>query len=513
MSTTTNEPTKKIAERIWFAFFVVFTLNIAAFTLIAMLMQPLWYDVNEFLISMLNIEFNWLVLIIVLTFLVLGYGLYLVIYHLIMLIKRRKALPHLANRIIPFPLVLIWNGMLILLIMEAGSELSIVRTQLEHISPILILILIIIASAVFVILLPKITDLWAKAKVYLELFKKEERKVWNPRNKAIIVTLSVIVIYLMFLIMPFTFTPSNVVIGSLPDKPQLVAHRGASHLAPENTIAAGELAVKWGAIGWEIDIAISYDGIIFLMHDSTLERTTNIAEVFPERKSDRAESFNISDILLLDAGSWFVNQDPFGTISDGYVTQIESDSYIEEKIPTLAEAINFTRDNNLILDVEDYRPSNNHPYYATYEDILLDQLNASGLGKDIIVSSSKPLADPMTRKCGPICPCYMHSEGCELVNTQHGISNARFKEYQEENISVMAWTVDSPARFSQLWCLGVDYVKTNDLHILSTIEKPSWFLITRNYYIGWSQLNISIVTISGIIYFLLKRRKTVQIDK
>ncbi|MHA1532418.1 MAG: glycerophosphodiester phosphodiesterase family protein, partial [Candidatus Heimdallarchaeota archaeon] len=321
-------------------------------------------------------------------------------------------------------------------------------------------------------------------------------------------TISLIVIYLGFLIMPFTFTPSNVVQGSLPDKPQLIAHRGASHLAPENTIAAGELAVKWGAVGWEIDITISNDGVIFMIHDSTLERTTNIAEVFPGRISDRADSFNMADLLLLDAGSWFVNQDPFDTIKDGYVTQTESDLYIGEKIPTLAEAINFTRDNNLILDVDSKGPSSSHPYYATYEDILLDQLNASGLGKDILVGSSKPLADTMTRVCGPVCPCDMYSLGCDLINTQHGLTNAQFKEYQEENVSVMVWTVDSPSRFSQLWCLGVDFVKTNDLHVLSVIEKPSWFLTRRNYYLGWSQLNISIVIISVITYFLLKRRKT-----
>lgn len=217
----------------------------------------------------------------------------------------------------------------------------------------------------------------------------------------------------------------------------------------------------------------------------------------------------MSELLLLDAGSWFVNQDPFGTISDGYVTQAESDSYIGEKIPTLAEAINFTRDNNLILDVDSKGPSSSHPYYATYEDMLLDQLNASGLGKDILVGSSKPLADTMTRVCGPVYPYEMYSIGCELINTQHGITNAQFKEYQEENVTVIAWTVDSPSRFSQLWCLGVDYVKTNDLHVLTAIEKPSWTLMRRNYYIGWSQLNISIVMISCFTYFLIKRRKTV----
>jgi len=504
---STAEQSKKIAERIWFIFFVFFSLNIAVFTLIAMLMQPLWYDINEFLIDILSVEFNWLVLIIVLTWLVLGYCLYLFIYHFIMLIKRKKALPHLANKIIPFPLLLIWNGMLALLIMNAGSEISIVRTQLEHVSPILILILILGVSSIFVVLLPKINNHWIKAKAYTNLVQKDERKVRNPRNKALILTISLVVIYLGVLIIPFTNTPSNVVKGGLPDKPLLIAHRGASHLAPENTMAAGELAVKWGAVGWEIDITISNDGIIFLIHDSTLERTTNIADVFPTRVSDRADSFNFSDLQLLDAGSWFVDQDPFGTIRDGYVTQTESDSYIGEKIPSLAKAINFTLDNNLILDVDSKGPSSSHPYYATYEDILLDQLNASGLGKDILVSSSKPLADTMTRVCGPICPCEMYSIGCELINTQHGITNDQFKEYQEENVSVMVWTVDSPSRFSQLWCLGVDYVKTNELHILSTIEKPSWFLIKRNYIIGWSQLNISLVTVSLITYFGWLRKK------
>jgi len=508
MNTTTNEPTKKIAERIWFAFFVIFSMNLAAFTLIAMLMQPLWYDINEFLISMLSIEFNWLILIIVLTFLVLGYSLYLIIFHLLKLLKKRKALPHLANRIIPFPIILIWNGMLVLLLMEAGSELSIVRTQLEHVSPILILLPIILGSIISVLLLPKITKLWIKAKDYLQKVQKEARKAWNPRNKAIIVSLSFIVIYLLFLIIPFTFTPSNVVKGSLPDKPQLIAHRGASHLAPENTIAAGELAVKWGAIGWEIDITISYDGVIFLIHDSTLERTTNIADVFPERIDERADNFTISELQLFDAGSWFVNQDPFGTIKNGFVTQTESNSYIGEKIPTLAEVINFTRDNNLILDVDSKGPSSSHPYHDTYEDILLTQLNASGLGKDILVSSSHPLADSMTRVCGPVSPIEMISTGCELINTQHGLSNKRFNEYEAENVTVMVWTVDSPSRFSQLWCLGADYVKTNELHILTAITKPTWHLTKINYNISWIVLDICLPTISLITFFVIRKIKT-----
>ena len=53
----------------------------------------------------------------------------------------------------------------------------------------------------------------------------------------------------------------------------------------------------------------------------------------------------------------------------------------------------------------------------------------------------------------------------QIVNTNHGLTNTQFREYEEANISVMVWTVDTPSRFTQMWCLGVDYVKTNSLHL------------------------------------------------
>ena len=50
----------------------------------------------------------------------------------------------------------------------------------------------------------------------------------------------------------------------------------------------------------------SYDGVPFLMHDTTLKRTTNVDEVFPDRVGEPASMFNISDLNQLDAGSWFL---------------------------------------------------------------------------------------------------------------------------------------------------------------------------------------------------------------
>jgi len=66
---------------------------------------------------------------------------------------------------------------------------------------------------------------------------------------------------------------------------QLIAHRGASGYAPEHTQAAYKLAMEQKADFVEPDLAVSKDNVLFCMHDDTLERTTNVAEVFPDRPS------------------------------------------------------------------------------------------------------------------------------------------------------------------------------------------------------------------------------------
>ena len=92
----------------------------------------------------------------------------------------------------------------------------------------------------------------------------------------------------------------------------LIAHRGASAYAPEHTAAAYRLAMEQGADFVEQDLQITKDGVLVCLHDLTLERTTNVAEVFPDRarSGPRGKSWTVSDFTLaeikrLDAGSWF----------------------------------------------------------------------------------------------------------------------------------------------------------------------------------------------------------------
>ncbi len=92
----------------------------------------------------------------------------------------------------------------------------------------------------------------------------------------------------------------------------LIAHRGASGYAPEHSREAYLLALAQGADFVEPDLQITKDGVLVCLHDLTLERTTNVAEIFPERykledqqKHWYVADFTLKEIRELDAGSWF----------------------------------------------------------------------------------------------------------------------------------------------------------------------------------------------------------------
>src|SRR5262245_25992365 len=94
-------------------------------------------------------------------------------------------------------------------------------------------------------------------------------------------------------------------------KPTLIAHRGASWDAPEHTLVAYELAIKQGADFVEPDLQMTKDGVLVCLHDTSLERTTDVAMVYPDRsvetkgrKTWPVAAFTLEEIQKLDAGSW-----------------------------------------------------------------------------------------------------------------------------------------------------------------------------------------------------------------
>ena len=108
--------------------------------------------------------------------------------------------------------------------------------------------------------------------------------------------------------------------------PPWIAHRGAGKLAPENTLAAFRLGATHGYRMFECDVKLSQDDVPFLMHDATLERTTNGTGIGGER--------NWAALSQLDAGSW------------------HSRRYAGEPLPSLENIANFCLANSHLLNIE-----------------------------------------------------------------------------------------------------------------------------------------------------------------
>ena len=164
--------------------------------------------------------------------------------------------------------------------------------------------------------------------------------------------------------------------GAIPT-PWLVAHRGASAYAPENTVPAFRLAAEQRATFVEFDLRLTKDRQLICLHDDSLERTTNVEEVFPDRfrsvpgaggqatKRWLLADFTLAELQTLDAGSWF------------------NPSFRGTRLPTFAETIDALRGRSGLF-IELKSPEK----YEGIERMILAELEAKGL--------ARPGADPRT---------------------------------------------------------------------------------------------------------------------
>ena len=167
----------------------------------------------------------------------------------------------------------------------------------------------------------------------------------------------------------------------------IIAHRGARSLAPENTLAAARKAHALGADLWETDVAVSADGGLFLMHDDSMMRTTDVAEKFPDRVPAPFSTYTLAEIRTLDAGSSFVRDDPFGRIAAGEVAPDELASFPGEQVPTLREAFELTVELDWRMNLElKAQPKPNDTFDVVSAVLaLVDEL---GIGSEHLLFSS-----------------------------------------------------------------------------------------------------------------------------
>jgi len=230
--------------------------------------------------------------------------------------------------------------------------------------------------------------------------------------------------------------------------PRLCAHRGAGKLAPENTLAAFRLGHSHGYRMAEFDVKLSADGVAFLLHDATLDRTTNA--------KGRADALTWRELALLDAGSW------------------HSPAYAGEPLATLAGVARWCRANDLAVNIE-VKPTPGRER-ETGAAVALDA-KALWAGADVapLLSSFSEAALDAAREAAPELPRAWLSEelpgdwrervmrlGCIALDLKQTLlTQERVDEIHTAGLRVATWTVNDPARARQLIAWGADTVITD----------------------------------------------------
>ena len=174
---------------------------------------------------------------------------------------------------------------------------------------------------------------------------------------------------------------------------QLIAHRGASGYAPEHTAAAYRLAMEQHAEFVEPDLAVTKDGVLICLHDDALKRTTNAAEVFPQREPWLANDFTLEEIKRLDAGSWF------------------KPAFAAQRIQTFQEAIDLVR-GKAGLYPELKSPELYRSRHVDQVKLFVDVIRKNGLDKPeslkttpVISRSTKKRSGASRRSCRRFRAC------------------------------------------------------------------------------------------------------------
>ena len=236
--------------------------------------------------------------------------------------------------------------------------------------------------------------------------------------------------------------------------PKVAAHRGAGKLAPENTLAALRLGYAHGYRMVEIDVKLSADGVAFLLHDATLDRTTD--------SRGRADAHTWRELAQLDAGAW------------------HSPAYAGEPLGTLAGAARWSRAHGVAVNIE-IKPMPGRERETGAAVALDAQTLWKGAQIAPLMSSFSDVALDTAREAAPELPraflvdqwrddwrdCIVRL-GCIALDIEHVLlSRARVDELHGAGVRVATWTPNDPLRVTELLAWGVDMVITDAIDVIS----------------------------------------------
>lgn len=232
--------------------------------------------------------------------------------------------------------------------------------------------------------------------------------------------------------------------------PRWIVHRGGGDAAPENTLAGMLLAAFAGAKMVEFDVRLSADGVPFLLHDDTLERTTD--------GHGPADALQWKALSRLDAGAWF------------------SPRFAEEPLPSLADAAQLLNDHGLCANVE-IKPGPGREaetgarvaadcaklFAGQTPPPLLTSFSSVALAAAGEAAPALPRAwsvrqwdDGLIAQAQALGVCALDLPHCEL-------NAERAAAVRAAGLWLLSWTVNDPAEAAPLWALGVSALCTDSL--------------------------------------------------
>lgn len=230
--------------------------------------------------------------------------------------------------------------------------------------------------------------------------------------------------------------------------PRWIAHRGAGKLAPENTLAAFRLGASHGFRAFECDVKLSADGVPFLLHDATLQRTTS--------GHGPAAALAWADLARLDAGSW------------------HSRRYAGEPVPSFAAIARFCVRNDYALNVE-IKPSPGQELETGRVVASMAAKLWAAAAMLPLLSSFRPSALQGARETAPQLPRALLLDslrqgwlaeatalGCVAVVTNHALLDASvLAAIHGAGMRGLVYTVNDPAEARRLDALGIDGIITD----------------------------------------------------
>lgn len=239
----------------------------------------------------------------------------------------------------------------------------------------------------------------------------------------------------------------------------LMAHRGLNTFAPENTISAFQAALDNG-INWiETDVDALGDGTPIIIHDTSLDRTTNRAGSYYD--------LTAADLPKLDAGSWF------------------SPQFAGEPVPTLRQLVQFMNEKGLNANIEIKSNEQGKKETLRLIDNIIAELEELNPARKVIISSFNHVLLHIFKQRAPKLPVgclyetvalyddwksMLELVGADYLHPEDNFLTAeRVKEIHRAGFGINAWTVDDLGRANQLANWGVDGIISNVANTLMGI--------------------------------------------